>query len=114
MSEKSHTSPDLEPQPDQLLGQTEITEEPQATTPRTENEETPTERCTRMLREEAERARSRGLGLCFRTHGSSPGKGSCSTDEIIGKTDEEIREWMEEGGINPERVKEHWDLFWYN
>jgi hypothetical protein len=66
----------------------------------------------KMLRREAQIAKSHGLLLCFRTNVASAGTASCSTDMIIDKTDEEIKAWTESWGISADKISKRSDLIW--
>lgn len=65
------------------------------------------------LRKEADAGKQTGHRLCVRSQGACPGEWSCSTDDIIGKTDDEIRTWMTEHSIKPELINSLHDLFWF-
>jgi len=76
-------------------------------------EKTPTEKCIQMLRDQVGVAQSKKEMLCVRTHGQTPGEATSSPDNIIGKTDDEIVEWMRDMQINPAQVFQKSDLFWH-
>lgn len=62
------------------------------------------------LKAEATAAKGRREVLCVRTQ-EPPGESTFSADDILGKSDDEISQWMKEQGIRPERIKKWKDLF---
>ena len=67
---------------------------------------------SQMLREKAEVVIKKGERICYWSQVTSRGKGSFSAHKILGKTDEEIREWMRRCNIQPEIIRNPNDLFW--